>query len=112
MQATVGEEAFEPVRVGAAAGIGDRGEGMLLMPAFLPDETLVFVYVGVKPEDVQTGTLRTGDFQCSLNELRGGRRVSPIASCPEGELVFDEASREPGAPVRGSYRFTLFGSEI
>lgn len=102
---------FEVTQVGAAAGIGERGEAMLLIPARLEGERLVFLYVGMKPEDLAVGTLGADDFECTVNEvnLEGGG-FSPLASCPAGELVFEQAARRPGAPVRGRFDLQLYAS--
>ena len=110
-EARVGEEQVGVVRVGAAIGPGQGGGLVLIQPVFTDEDAVLFVYMLLQAEQIQPGeTPITPQNNCSFQFLdqRTGDTF-PIAECPEGVLVFEEASMQPGAVVRGGYSVTLWG---
>ena len=107
-EAQLNDESFVGDPVGGAAGRGDRGEAVILLPAFVGMDRLVFMYFGFDPAAVRPGVVE--EMDCSFNAFdTRTRQVTRLASCPGGRLVFDAAGTDDGEPVRGSFEVTLWG---
>ncbi|MCB9551953.1 MAG: CotH kinase family protein [Myxococcales bacterium] len=97
--------------VGAAAGVGDQGEGVLVVSQFFGDGTITFVYLAADPARFVPGRLRIDEgVVCSFNAFDPGSGQSfELGRCGSGEVVFEAVERAAGAAVRGSFVLGLWG---
>lgn len=104
-EGTYDDQPLQAQRVGAAVGNDERGAGVLIIPVFLVDDDLVFLFIAFDPRRVEAGEFElAGQSECGLNRFDPQtRQVTPLAQCPAGRLVFEEASRRRGATVRGRF---------
>lgn len=103
----------EPVAVGvgAAAGLGEQGEGVLIISQFFGDGTITFVYVAAEVGRFAPGTLVVDDEVVCVFSYLDQRRgeVVRLGTCETGQVVFEAAERVEGAAVRGAFSLGVWG---
>lgn len=101
---------LEVAAVGGAIGPVQNGRIAVIQPFInAADDAILFVYFTLAPQQVAPGEAFFGpEASCTLSVF-DGREAFPIATCPEGRIVFEAAAQAPGAPVVADYSLTLFG---
>lgn len=103
----------EPVAagVGAAAGLGEQGEGVLVISQFFGDGTITFVYIAAEAGRFAPGTLVIDDEVACVFSYLDQRRgeVVRLGTCETGRVVFEAAERVEGAAVRGTFSLGVWG---
>ena len=101
---------LETSAVGGAAGLDSDGGPLLLIPARLVDQRLVYLYVAFDPTQLVGGELSITDVQaCTYNLYDPQTRDSTrLASCLDGTLTFDAIEPRNGAPVAGRFDLGLW----
>ena len=112
VEGTIGGEPLETLRIGGAIGPGEEGDAIIILPIVLASRALVFFYLRFDPDLATVGEIDIeGAVECSYNAFDPEtRQVTGLANCPEGQLAFEAIERTPGAPVRGRFEVSLWGT--
>ena len=113
MQLTHFDESIAIQGVGCGIGIDedDPTDVALLIPLYIGGSSLIFIRIILQPEEVTPQTLETNinSRKCSLFTYDfESFQFDEFASCVGGTLTLEEASREDGAPVRGTLEIDLW----
>jgi len=109
MTGLVGDDAIEPLAVGAVSGIdlesGDEETAVVATVAWMPDETILLAFASLPRERLESGAVVEVDWIDTMVVLM---RIYPETEEDEligvlggGAIELDQASDEDGAPIVG-----------
>ncbi len=96
---------------GAAIGLGDQGEGVLILSQFFGDGTVTFLYLATDPARLVQGELPIDEaVYCAFSVLdQATGQVFELGRCRSGRVSFEQMQQVPGAPVSGSFTLGIWG---
>lgn len=110
-EGTFYDDTSEAAGVGAAAGLGEQGEGVLIISQFFADGTITFIYLATDPARLQPGEMYIDDgVYCVFSVLdQQSGQAYEIGRCRSGRVVFEEMAQVRGAPVSGTFQLGIWG---